>query len=265
MTPSEIGTIYNFLLKNKVVRGFEAPNIRRNKIEKEIASTLDRNNQRLEDLEEFLATQGVGIRILGAQEYHLATHGYAYVLIRSLNATEIPAHLNIDQIWTGFRDDRRNDTKQTTVIWTSYLYLHLLYFLYTIDNRTIESISKFHETWLDLDNFKTNVIAAIDDLRRATGEQNYGETQIRACLVASTEKEIQSRVERFIKTLEQVGVLEQMNDDGFRMGRSDEPRSVYRQSLWSAVDVAENFKRYGSLLLNPPEANAVHTLSKITN
>lgn len=264
MTLREIGLVYNYFLKHKVIRAYEKRDQRRSKQEKEVADIMELYSERLDDLAEFLETQGLAVRVLGAQEYKLANQGRAYVLLRCASSEIVPDHLNIDHIWMLFKDDRRQETKATTTIWTSYLYLHLLYFLYSADSRTIESISRYGDTWVEEEPFKDKVVMAIDQLRQQGHDKNYIETEIRKTLVDSTEKEVQSRINRFFKVLLRVGVLEIAKGDDFTLDANRSEKVVYRQTLWSAVDIAENFKRYASLLLNPPLEKDVYSLSKIS-
>jgi len=264
MTLSEIGQVFNFIFSHKVIRAYETRNERRGKEEKEVASILERYAGRLDDLEEFLTTQGITFHVLGAQDYSLAHQGRVYVFVRSFAAGEPPPHLGIEHIWTLFKDDRRNESKKDTSIWTTYLFLHLLYFLYTTDSRAIESISRYRDTWVDFDVFKDVIVSSIDELRSARDGVEYPEGQIREQLCASDEREINSRVIRFFKVLVQIGALEKVADNGFSLGRKDNEREIYQQTLWFAVDIAENFKRYASLLINTPTVSDVYSLAKVS-
>lgn len=264
MTLTEIGLVYNYILKHKVIRAYEERHQRRTKQEKEVADIMERYSERLDDLEEFLDTQGLAIRVLGAQEYKIARTGRAYIFLRNASSDSLPSHLNIEHIWTLFKDDRRQETKGKTTIWTSYLYLHLLYFLYTADSRSIESISRFGDTWVEEDKFKEVVIMEVDQLRRREDDAGYVETEIQKTLIDSTEKEVQSRIDRFFKVLLSVGVLEKHKSKDFSFDAERSEKVTYRQTLWSAVDIAENFKRYASLLLNPPSEKDVYSFSKVS-
>ncbi|SFC47561.1 hypothetical protein [Pseudoalteromonas denitrificans] len=265
MNITNIGQIFNYLAEHKVIRSYEKKGIRRSTVERELAKLLDNHLHRLDDLDEFLSTQGMQLKTLNTQEYGIANQGRVYVLIRQLGENESPAHLQTKQVWEMFKGKSRKDTQKNIVIWTSYLYLHLLHFLYTLDNRPVEGISAFGDTWIDHDIFKEDIIKSIDELRQSKASGPYAESKIYECLCNFKDTEITTRVGRFFTNLIKFGILEQVVDTELRMSRSDTARVIYRQTLWSAVDVAENFNRYASLLIQAPTDNKVYQLSKVSS
>lgn len=262
MNITQIGQIYNFLIEHKTIRSYESSRIKRSVKERELAQILDTYQQRLDDLDEFLATQGVKLQALNVQDYGIANQGTVYVLIREMSGNEAPEHLRTKHLWEQLKSSFRKDSKQTTVIWASYLYLQLLHHLYTLDNRAIEAISRFHESWLDADIFQDEVIKVIEQLRARASHPEYATSTIHQELIAATDTDIAKRVTSFLNSMVKLGVLVKAEDIGLKVGRK-ESRTIYQQTLWSAVDIAENFKRNAGLLVQRPAETEVHELAKV--
>jgi hypothetical protein len=261
MTYEEIGHIYNFLLKKRVARSYKVKNVGND--ERYISSLLDRNVDAIEDLQSFLASQQLRLEILDAQAYNLGGQGYAFVLIPSHTDTEIlPTHLRTKELWDAVKDNTRSEVKFTSVVWTSYLYLHLLYALYTQENRPIEAISTYKDTWVTEDDFSARVIEEIEAMRTDETSSDNDLQTIASVLTDASVTDISKRITRFLSAMERFSVLEKRTaeEDGFNFQESD--KYIYTQTLWSAVDIARNFYRNASLVLTLPRPQNIKSFSE---
>ncbi len=261
MTPEEIGHIYSFLLKKRIARSFKSKNI--DSDERYIGDLLERNLDKVGDLQSFLASQQLKLEILDAQANGLGGRGNAFVLIPNHTDTEIlPAHLRTKELWDAVKDGSRNEPKYVSVVWTSYLYLHLLYTLYTQENRSIEAISSYSDTWVTDDEFTTRIIDEIEDLRTKTPPGDGEIMTIAQVLTEAKVTDIGKRVNRFLKAMERFKVLERKTPTETGLNFQESNMHIYIQTLWSAVDIARNFYRNASLVLNLPSAQSIKELSE---
>lgn len=260
MTLEEIGHTYSFLLKKRIARSYKAKNIGSD--ERYIGALLERNIDSISDLQSFLYSQQLKLEILDAQAYNLGDQGNAFVLIPSHSDTEIlPTHLRTKELWDAVKDGARNENKYISVVWTSYLYLHLLYALYTQENRPIQAISTFKDTWISEDDFTTRVIEEIEGMRTEESSDDEQKT-IADVLTDAKVTDISKRVSRFFSAMERFNVLEKLTakEAGFNFQESE--KYIYTQTLWSAVDIARNFYRNASLVLTLPNANNIKSFSE---
>jgi hypothetical protein len=231
---------------------------RRSEQEVEAVRILARTAGRLGDIEDFLSTQGLRLIVRDVQQLGLPGDGVAYIAIRD-PSNSAPTHVRHDQIVRELTDHRRDEGLEQIAVWATFLMLHLLYFLYTRDERPIEAVSACKDSSVDIEDFldearrRVEVMRAIqddsDDTRRIA---------IRGILTSLSDQKLEARVRTFFRAMISLEILEQIDDVAVRLDGRDEP--VYRQTLWSALDIAENFRRYAPHLLVEDPVGQVETV-----
>lgn len=259
----EVGLIYNFLLKKRIARSYYTTNITSE--ERYIANLLEKNIHALDDLDDFLRSQSLKLEIFSAQQYNLSENkkridqGNAFVIYPTSEEVEIkPAHLRVEQLWEGLKDGARGDKKFVSVVWGAYFYLQLLNFLYTQENRPIEGISMYSDTWVIEDDFATRVTEELESLRSGIKEEGDIKEECNAInniLLNASITEIQRRISKFFKAMVRFRILEQRR-------LPDKSQIIYVQTLWSAVDIARNFHRNSSLIISAPDAKSIKTFTE---
>lgn len=255
MTPEEIGVVYNQLVERRTLYSFSTPYRSRSAAEKQAVTILESQFGRLGDLEEFLETQGLRIVLLDAGALGIAPTGRIYVAVRAPEL-KAPSHLANEHIVQELIDERRGEAIAPAAIWSTYLFLQLMHFLYTSVGRSIESVSGYEDTWVDVDAMIEEVQRRIERLRSTPVDDSPDRQRIQEVLTRASEQTVEARVRSFFKSMERLGVLEEVSGVQARQVG----QRIYRQSLWSAVDIANNFKRHaGALIL--PDVDAVETVA----
>lgn len=259
MTPQEIGIVYNELRTKRILFNQAVPGRRRSENEIEAAAILRRAAGRLTDIEEFLETQGLRLMVLDTASLGIPGDCLAYAVVRDPTASP-PSHLCGDQVIRALMDARRDETSEQVAIWATFMTILLLYFLYTCEERPIEAVSAFKDTSVDVEDFLEEARRRIEALRTGpiTSNGDTGEsrrTAIVETLTSISEQRLEGRVRGFFKAMVDLGVLEKIENVTVRIDGEAEP--VYRQTLWSALDLAENFRRYAPHLLMENAAELV--------
>jgi hypothetical protein len=262
VTPQEIGLVYNELRTHRVLYSHPGRGRRRSEQEVEAVRTLARTGGRLADLEEFLATQGLRLVIRDVQQLGLAGEGLAYAAVRDA-ANSAPAHVRHDQIVRELTDNRRDETQERVAVWATFLMLHLLYFLYSRDERPIEAVSAYKDSSIDVEDFLEEVCRRVEAMRAGEdSEEDSRRASIRLILTSVSEQRLETRVRTFFRSMVSLGILEEIEELAVRVDGRAEP--VFRQTLWSAIDVAENFRRYAPHLLVEDPVEQVERIGTAT-
>jgi hypothetical protein len=258
LTPQEIGLVYNELRTRRVLYSQPMRGRRRSENEVEAVRILATTSGRLGDIDEFLATQGLRLIIRDVQQLGLPGDGLAYIAIRDAS-NPAPSHVRHDQIVRELTDHRRDESQEQIAVWATFLTLHLLYFLYTRDERPIEAVSTFKDSSVDMEDFLDEARKRVEAMRAVHDDRDDSRRiAIRGLLTGLSDQRLDARVRTFFRAMVSLGVLEQIDDLAVRVDGRDEP--VYRQTLWSALDIAENFRRYAPHLLIEDPVEQVETV-----
>lgn len=237
MTPEEIGLVFNQLIARRTLYSMVLAGRRRLQEEKEAVEILEQQYGRTTELEDFLKTQGLRLQVFDAVALGLAASGRVYVAVRD-PVQRAPQHLATHALLQELIDERRAETAETAAIWASFFLLTLLYFLYTLDERPVEAISAFKNSAVDLEQFLEEIRRRVEQLRveaEPSGDSQH--QRLRETLTRLSESALETRVKAFFNNMLSFGVLEPIPGiEG------------YRQSLWSAVDIASNFHRHAGTL-----------------
>lgn len=248
MTPAEIGIVYNQLVSQRAIYSTKIPNRRRTKEEVEASEILERSRGDHADLDDFLETQGLMLKKVDPFAMGLGTEGSIYVVLRNPSTTP-PAHLTPSDVLQELVDERRrNETKDSAAVWASFMLLTLFYFLYTNEGRSISSVSQFKNTSVDYDQFVDEIRSRVEKIRNAgVGDgDNERKAFVYSTLSEVKDSNLETRANSFFSAMVKLKVLEKTE---FTVKNSG--TAVYRQSLWSALDTAENFFRHaGPVLAN---------------
>lgn len=247
MTPEEIGLVFNQLVERRALFSFVVPGRRRTEQEKEAVEILERQYGRTSDLEEFLATQGLMLSMQDAISLGVASGGRIYVAVR--NPTHrAPGHLAGEKVLQELVDVRRAESLESSAIWATFFFLSLLYFLYTQDERPVEAVSAYKDSVVELEEFLDDTRRQIDKLRSTEMPTDAQQQRIHETLVSLSESTLEARARGFFAAMHRLGVLESIPGVEVRLA-GKEP--LYRQTLWSAVDIATNLRRHAGTLGMP--------------
>lgn len=257
MTPQELGIVYNELRTKRVLFGSAIPGRRRSDSEIAAVGILRRCAGRFGDLEDFLATQGMNMVILDVMALGIPGSGEVYVAVRNPLVAP-PEHVCGGQIIQALTDGRRDESSEQISIWSVFLTLLLLNMLYTQERRPIEAVSAFKDSIVDIEEFLDAARQRIEVLRSASPPADTRQATIVDTLTVLTERQLEGRIRSYFKAMADLGVLERIENVTVKVdGRSE---AAYRQTLWSAVDLAENFKRYAPHLLIEDMPEAIDTV-----
>ncbi|MFJ2689432.1 hypothetical protein [Pseudomonas sp. NPDC087336] len=237
MTAEEIGLIFNQLVSRRALYSFALTGRRRLQEEKDAVDILEHQYGRTSDLEDFLRTQGLRMQVLDASAIGLANTGRIYVAVRD-PLQQAPEHLETSALLMELIDERRSETSNAAAVWATFFLLTLFYFLYTIDNRPIEAISAFKDSSVDLEQLLEEAQRRVEQLRvRAEPATEPHQKFVHDVLTNLSDGALENRTKVFFSSMLNLGVLEPIPGvEG------------YRQTLWSAVDVATNFRRHAGSL-----------------
>jgi len=247
MTPEEIGVVYNALRSQRVLYELPVRGRRRGEVEKHAMEIMANAYGRFSDLEEFLRTQGLTLIVKETIELGLPGEGMVYAIIRDPDA-EPPGHLIGDQFIRRFSDARRDETAAQTAVWGIFLSLVLLQLLYTGEGRTLENVIDSSESWIDEANFLDVAHNWMEEVRKDEVPEDERRRTIYETLIGPSAAQLERRVSSFMRTLVELGVLEEIQPSETGRDEAGEVK-VYRQSVWSAIDIAENFRRYAPHLI----------------
>ena len=247
MNAEDIGIIYNELRTRRILFSKSIPGRRRMEGELQALQAIEKTSGHIGDLEDFLVTQGLKLVVVDLQTLGVAGDGVAYVAVRDA-FNKPPTHICGDQIVRSLSDLRRGDVNaEELAIWGVYLTVLLLYFLYTRDERPIEAISSYRDSYVDQGEYLDELLQRIDVLRAQSPIENSRRETIRQTLTNISEGRLEGRVTSFFRRMEDLGVIERI--DGISAQTEDKTMQAYRQTLWSAVDMAENFRHYAPHLI----------------
>jgi hypothetical protein len=238
LNSQDIGIVYNELRSKRVLYGGPVPGRRRDEREKEAVNILRACAGRYGDLEDFLTTQGLKLIIKDAQALGLPGSHEIYIAVRNPLAIP-PQHLCGDQLIGALTDSRREETSEQTAIWSTFLIMLLLNLIYTQDRRPIGAISQFKDSIVDTEDLLELAQKKIEALRGSPFPTSTRQATIIQTLTSLSEQRLEGRIRAFLRAAVDLGILE----------KAEAQDSVYRQTLWSAVDLAENFRRYAPHLL----------------
>ena len=184
--------------------------------------------------------------------------GSIYVALRNPSVTA-PAHLTPNDVLQELIDERRrSESKDAAAVWASFLLLTLFYFLYTLEGRSIESVSEFKDSAVDQEEFIDGVRQRIERMRNeGAGDTKEGRREFAySTLTDIKDTNLDARARSFFQAMVKLKVLE---PSGQTVKKGEV--TVYRQSLWSAVDTAENFSRH----IGPLQADGLMKADEIDN
>lgn len=251
MTPEEIGHVYNELRTRRILFNRPVKGRNRSASETDALQILSKCGDGFRDIEEFLATQALSLIVVDLQSIGVAGDGVAYVVVRDANVSseDVPSHICGGQIVRALSDNRKGDeTAEQLGIWGVFMTLILLYFLYTRDERPIESVSGFRDSSVDVEEYIEEASKRIGVLRTSLPTESRRVETIKATLIDSSDKGLEGRVRGFFRRMVELGVLEKIEDVAVQVEGKTE--SAYSQTLWSAVDLAQNFRHYAPHLGN---------------
>lgn len=240
MSPFEIGLIFNQLVERRTLYTFTAPGRRRSQEEKQAVDLIEQQLGRLGDLDAFLATQGLKLKVVDADALGFANPGRIYVAVRD-PLHPAPAHVGASNVLSELMDERRSDSADAAATWSTFFLLVLFYFLYTRGNRSIETVMGFREETVDLDEFMEEVTRRLEEIRSSADVEDAQTRRFRSVLISGSATTVEARAKSFFGNMVHFAVIEAIPDISTK-------RQVYRQTLWSAIDVAENFHRHAGAL-----------------
>ena len=244
MTPQEMGIVFNEFMNRKMLCTGPFPTARKTETEREALRIISRQHS-LTDFEEFLETQGLKLMTVTLDAYGLGD-GTAYVLLRDPRF-DMPEHLTPERIMRELSDGRRQDTDAQIAIWSTFMLFVLMWFFYSKLGRGIEQVSLFDQAIISVDEFANEIEERIESLRLAPEIEGGERVIVWSTITSANASMIKARGGGFLQGLMRVGYLERVQ---VAFESNDQASDIlYRQTLPSALDIAEHFENYAGLLL----------------
>jgi len=248
MTPSESGLVFSVLLHHRTITDNPQD---RTPYKDEIAAARILSNcssSQLLDFEDFLNAQGLSLHIIDGLDIGIppkpSVSNKFYILIRK-RGTDPAAYF--DQRWfiEGMRDKRKErgedsleSSRVDTIFWFARLWLNLQWFFYEKISRQPSQVSRYDRTLVLTDNFIKVVNEGIETMGNKGRPED--EAGVMYDVLWKGRTQIKTWVKRFLRTMEQAGVIEETRVLG-----------EYRQTLAAAVDMAMIAERELAYLMPP--------------
>lgn len=256
MTPSEIGLVYSQLLSKRALYSVPVEGRRRSPEEEDAVRIIENNRDTSHELDEFLMTQGLKLVAYDVPALHLGPVGRIYVAVRDpLRQDSTPAHVGGKAALGALFDGRRGDSQADTAIWGGLLMLMLLNLLYTVDARPMEAVSQFKDAEFDQLQFIDELRRCVAEIRSRSVPEGEKAKRVHEVLIKASDTQLETRAEVFLRAMVRLGVLEEISNR--RTTVDGAATTTYVQTLWSAVDIALNFKRSAGVLIQTPGVEAV--------
>lgn len=253
MRPLEMGLVYNQLRDRRVLFGFKLPGRNRTQEEQDAVRLIEQHPGSRADLDEFLLTQGMRLVAYEAAAFDLPAAGRVYVAVR--DASEVaPAHLGLGTLLREVVDARRSETVKESAVWAASMLMVLMQLQYTENGRTIEAVSRYQDAVVDETQFVDAVLRLVERVTAAPPAAPDAGRLVRDVLAGSTQSQTEARARSFLRALVRLGVLE---ESSARVRIEGKEEVLYAQTLWSAVDIALNFKRFAGTLVAPVDERAL--------
>lgn len=248
MNPSDLGLVFSVMLKYRMIT--DNPQDRSPRKDEIEATRLlsGCGESELIDFEDFLNAQGLSLHIidgitLGIPPRPQLSNRF-YILLKKRGSSHA-AYFNpiwfIDEM-SDKRKSRGEDSLESnrveTIFWFTRLWLTMQWFFYEKISRQPSQISQYDKAMLYSDHFMDVVSDGIEKIGNSGRPE--GEAGIMYDALWKGRAKIKTWVKRFIKVMEQAGIIEETRVAG-----------EYRQSLPAAVDMALIAERE-LLYLMPP-------------
>ncbi len=229
MTPSELGMVYGLLLANREIHG-NPPDRPLRENELEAARILsDCSHAELDDLNEFLASQGFRVHVRDGMELGIPPKqgrpNRIYVMTR-LRGEPLAPYLSGNWAIEQMRDNRRRDHLKTErVVWLARMWLVLQWFFYERMDRLPSEVSRYREAIVNEGIFVEALTNGIEQM--GNEGQPSGEEGVAWSILWGQKESIQTYAAKFLKIMEDAGLIQGAGSPG-----------DYRQTLVAAVDMA---------------------------
>lgn len=224
-----MGTVFQFLLKNRIVETKTTAKRRSKPGETEAAHILDSwGLEELEGFEEFLNSQGFSLYEASDQDYKgIAFGGKMWMLVRRPQ-DEISTFLSIDPTMEAIRI-KDIESKEVLGVWFLHIWLMYLYLTYTKIGRSPEQVSKYEDTFFIADDLIDAVREHLDRVRSLQLEED---SQKRLVDILDSEKgtDVNRRVKGFIDVMLKSNLIQKVSEN------------EYQQTLIGAIEIAEAFR-----------------------
>lgn len=226
---SDMGTVFQFLLKNRIVETKTTTKRRSKPGEAEVAHILNSwGIDELEGFEEFLNSQGFSLYEATDQDYKgIALGGKMWMLIRRPQY-DISSFLSIDPTVEAIRI-KDTESKEVLGVWFLHIWLMYLYLTYTRIGRSPEQVSKYEDTFFIADDL---IDAVREHLERVRSLQLESEAQKRLVDILDSEKgtDVNRRVKGFTDVMAKSNLIQKVSEN------------EYQQTLIGAIEIAEAFR-----------------------
>lgn len=243
MTPTDLGLVYSLLFTHREIHG-NPPDRHLRDGESEAARILSNCDQHdLNDLEEFLASQGFALYIRQGLDFGIPQKAgrpnTIYVITRK-RGEPLARYLDKDWFIERIRDGRRkNAPKAELVVWLSRMWLTLQWFFYQKHDRLPSEISRYRDALVTLDLFTEALGQGVEHLANA-GRPEGAEGVAWDHLWAG-KKVVDGYARHFLNAMEEAGMVQGTGNPG-----------EYRQTLVAAVDM-EAIAQNELVYLMPPD------------
>lgn len=228
MDMEEIGRVYHYLLKNRIIES--KPAQRRSREGEIVAASILRNAtiDQLERFNEFLAPQGFKLIEFDDSTRGIAAAGRVWVLARS---GEIPASsfISTERVFSEMKI-RDNDTREASAIWFLHIWLIYLSLVYTRAGRGVSEVSGYIDATFSREVLENTVQEHIEHIRQmGIGEE--AASKVVAILDSEKGKDVPRRTGAYLKLMCAAGLIQEIE------------KNEYQQTLLGAYEIAQHYDK----------------------
>lgn len=230
MNMEEMGRVYQYLLKFRVVESKPVAARRGSRSDVEYADILTRaDHADLERFREFLGGQGLQLLEYDDSYYGgIAAGGRVWLLTRGPEGV-MPSFLTTHPITESMRL-RDNEPKQTSLVWFLHIWLIYLSLVYTRTGRGISEVSSYQNSLFHIQALIDAVHEHVENIRNI-GIERGAEEKVFTILDAERGMDISRRVRSFVTLMTESRLLINVGED------------ECQQSLLGAVEMAVGYDR----------------------
>lgn len=224
-----MGTVYQFLLKNRIVESKTTTKRRSKQGETEVAHILGSwGIEEMDGFEEFLNSQGFSLYEVTDQDYKgIALGGKMWMLIRCPQV-EVSSFISIEPTMEAIKI-KDTESKEVLGVWFLHIWLMYLYLTYTKIGRSPEQVSRYEDTFFLTEDL---IEAVREHLEKVRATQFEEDSQKRLVEILDSEKgtDVIRRVKGFIDVMSKSNLIQKVSEN------------EYQQSLIGAIEIAEAFR-----------------------
>lgn len=228
MDMEEIGRVYHYLLKNRIVES--KPAQRRSREGETVVASILRSAtiDQLERFNEFLAPQGFKLAEFDDSMRGVAAAGRVWVLARS-GEVQASSFISTERVFAEM-NIRGNDTREASAVWFLHIWLIFLSLVYTRAGRGVSEVSGYIDATFSREVLENAVQEHIEHIRQM-GAGEEAESKVVALLESEKGMDIPRRTSAFLKLMCTAGLIQEIE------------KNEYQQTILGAYEIAQHYDK----------------------